>query len=303
MEDGGARPARRRDAARRGRPGRRPGPAARPAADRRGAHLLRPHRAHRPRLVPGPARPGGRPGRATAAGEPGRALDHRRARQPDPGIPGYPGPALRRGSRPAADGVPHRVAADPGRRPHPRPAGDRRLRRPRRRLQLAVRAQRRVQAGPRRQPARAPRRSAARHRRGDRMIFGAGQGQGESETGRLEAFSDGVIAIMALELKPPEEPTFRSLHDRLPALLFYVLSFTFVGIYWNYHHHLLRAARRVTPGVMWANLHLLFWLSLIPVLTEWVGEHHTETAPAATYGVMGLGAAVAFTILVRAIIR
>jgi uncharacterized membrane protein len=139
------------------------------------------------------------------------------------------------------------------------------------------------------------------------MIFGAGQGQGESETGRLEAFSDGVIAviitIMALELKPPEDGTFRSLHARLPALLFYILSFTFVGIYWNNHHHLLRAARRISAGVMWANLHLLFWLSLIPVLTEWVGEHHTETAPAATYGVMGLGAAVAFTILVRAIIR
>ena len=139
------------------------------------------------------------------------------------------------------------------------------------------------------------------------MIFGAGQGQGESETGRLEAFSDGVIAviitIMALELKPPEEPTFHSLHDRLPALLFYVLSFTFVGIYWNNHHHLLRAARRISAGVMWSNLHLLFWLSLIPVTTEWVGENHTKTAPAAAYGIVGLGAAVAFTILVRAIIR
>jgi uncharacterized membrane protein len=108
---------------------------------------------------------------------------------------------------------------------------------------------------------------------------------------------------MALELKPPEDGTFDSLKARLPALLFYILSFTFVGIYWNNHHHLLRAARRISPGVMWANLHLLFWLSLIPVLTEWVGEHHTKTAPAATYGVMGLGAAVAFTILVRAIIR
>jgi uncharacterized membrane protein len=139
------------------------------------------------------------------------------------------------------------------------------------------------------------------------MIFGAGQGQGESETGRLEAFSDGVIAviitIMALELKPPEEPTFHSLRDRLPALLFYSLSFTFVGIYWNNHHHLLRAARRISAGVMWSNLHLLFWLSLIPVTTEWVGEHHTNTAPAATYGIVGLGSAVAFTILVQAIIR
>ena len=142
------------------------------------------------------------------------------------------------------------------------------------------------------------------------MIFGADrdpEGQVESETGRLEAFSDGVLAviitIMALELKPPEDGTFRSLHARLPALLFYILSFTFVGIYWNNHHHLLRAARRISAGVMWANLHLLFWLSLIPVLTEWVGEHHTETAPAATYGVVGLGSAVAFTILVQAIIR
>jgi uncharacterized membrane protein len=139
------------------------------------------------------------------------------------------------------------------------------------------------------------------------MIFGAGQGQGESETGRLEAFSDGVLAviitIMALELKAPEGETFHSLRDRLPALLFYILSFTFVGIYWNNHHHLLRAARRISAGVMWANLHLLFWLSLIPVLTEWVGEHHTKTAPAATYGVVGLGSAVAFTILVQAIIR
>jgi uncharacterized membrane protein len=139
------------------------------------------------------------------------------------------------------------------------------------------------------------------------MIFGAGQGQGESETGRLEAFSDGVLAviitIMALELKAPEDGTFASLHARLPELLFYILSFTFVGIYWNNHHHLLRAARRISAGVMWANLHLLFWLSLIPVLTEWVGENHEHTAPAATYGLVCLGAAVAFTVLVRAIIR
>ena len=142
------------------------------------------------------------------------------------------------------------------------------------------------------------------------MTFGAGrdpEGQVESETGRLEAFSDGVLAviitIMALELKAPVEGTFRSLHERLPELLFYILSFTFVGIYWNNHHHLLRAARRISAGVMWANLHLLFWLSLIPVLTEWVGQHHTETAPAATYGIVCLGAAVAFTVLVRAIIR
>ena len=130
---------------------------------------------------------------------------------------------------------------------------------------------------------------------------------GESETGRLEAFSDGVLAviitIMAFELKAPDGGDFASLRARLPALLIYILSFTFIGIYWNNHHHLLRAARRVTAGVMWANLHLLFWLSLIPVLTEWIGEHYEKTAPAATYGVVGFGSAVAFTILIRAIIR
>jgi uncharacterized membrane protein len=140
------------------------------------------------------------------------------------------------------------------------------------------------------------------------MTFGAGpEGPGESETGRLEAFSDGVLAviitIMALELKPPDGGDFRALRERLPALLIYILSFTFVGIYWNNHHHLLRAARRISAGVMWSNLHLLFWLSLIPVLTEWVGEHYEDTAPAAAYGVVGLGSAVAFTILTQAIIR
>lgn len=130
---------------------------------------------------------------------------------------------------------------------------------------------------------------------------------GESETGRLEAFSDGVLAviitIMALELKAPVGGDFASLRARLPALLVYMLSFTFIGIYWNNHHHLLRAARRITGGVMWANLHLLFWLSLIPVLTEWIGEYHGSTAPAAIYGLVCLGSAVAFTILTRTIIR
>src|SRR5712671_1495070 len=130
---------------------------------------------------------------------------------------------------------------------------------------------------------------------------------GESETGRLEAFSDGVLAviitIMAFELKAPDGGDFASLRTRLPALLIYILSFTFIGIYWNNHHHLLRAARRITGGVMWANLHLLFWLSLIPVLTEWIGEHYRDSAPAAAYGVVCLGAAAAFTILTMAIIR
>jgi TMEM175 potassium channel family protein len=135
-----------------------------------------------------------------------------------------------------------------------------------------------------------------------------GGGGGESETGRLEAFSDGVLAviitIMALELKAPAgRGGFSDLKERIPALLIYLLSFTFIGIYWNNHHHLLRAARRVTPAVMWANLHLLFWLSLIPVLTEWIGEHHERIAPAATYGAVCLASAVAFTVLVTVIIR
>ena len=131
--------------------------------------------------------------------------------------------------------------------------------------------------------------------------------QGESETGRLEAFSDGVLAviitIMALELKAPAAGSFTGLRARLPALLIYILSFTFIGMYWNNHHHLLRAARRVTGGVMWANLHLLFWLSLIPVLTGWIGEHYRQPAPAATYGLVCLAAAVAYLILTGAIIR
>jgi uncharacterized membrane protein len=129
----------------------------------------------------------------------------------------------------------------------------------------------------------------------------------ESETGRLEAFSDGVLAviitIMALELRAPVGGAFTDLRDRLPALLIYILSFIFIGIYWNNHHHLVRAARRVTPGVMWANLHLLFWLSLIPVLTEWIGEHYRDHVPAATYGLVCLAAGLAFTALTWAIIK
>ena len=140
------------------------------------------------------------------------------------------------------------------------------------------------------------------------MTPGTGRApESESETGRLEAFSDGVLAviitIMAFELKAPAGGGFASLRDRLPALLVYILSFTFVGIYWNNHHHLLRAARRVTAGVMWANLHLLFWLSLIPVLTEWIAENYRQSAPAATYGLVCLGAATAFTVLTMVIIR
>src|SRR5215831_20220569 len=136
---------------------------------------------------------------------------------------------------------------------------------------------------------------------------GGPESQAESETGRLEAFSDGVLAviitIMALELRAPVGGSFTDLRGRLPALLVYILSFVMIGIYWNNHHHLLRAARRVTGGVMWANLHLLFWLSLIPVLTAWIGEHYRQTAPAATYGLVCLGSAVAYVILTKAIIR
>jgi uncharacterized membrane protein len=129
----------------------------------------------------------------------------------------------------------------------------------------------------------------------------------ESETGRLEAFSDCVLAviitIMAFELRAPAGGSFTSLRDRLPALLVYILSFAFIGIYWNNHHHLLRAAHRVTAGVMWANLHLLFWLSLIPVLTGWISAQHGQPAPAATYALVCLAAALAFMMLLRAIIR
>ena len=129
----------------------------------------------------------------------------------------------------------------------------------------------------------------------------------ESETGRVEAFSDGVIAviitIMALELRAPVGGSFADLRSRLPALLVYILSFAIIGTYWNNHHHLLRAARRISGTVMWTNLLLLFWLSLIPVLTEWIAEHYRQSAPAATYGVVALGAAVSFMLLSKAIIR
>jgi len=125
--------------------------------------------------------------------------------------------------------------------------------------------------------------------------------------GRLEAFSDGVLAIlitiMVLNLKIPPGAYFEALRPMGATLVAYLLSFVFIGIYWNNHHHLLRAARRVTPAVMWSNLHLLFWLSLIPVLTEWIGEHWDSTAPAATYGMVCLASAVAFTILATVIIR
>ena len=125
-------------------------------------------------------------------------------------------------------------------------------------------------------------------------------------SGRLEAFSDGVIAIiitiMVLELKVPHGETFDALIPRIPVLLSYVLSFVYVGIYWNNHHHMLHACVQVTGRILWANLHLLFWLSLFPVTTAWVGENPTAPAPAALYGVVLLMAAVAYWMLQQLII-
>lgn len=128
----------------------------------------------------------------------------------------------------------------------------------------------------------------------------------EIGTNRLEAFSDGVLAviitIMALELRVPSGPSFSALSARLPEVAVYILSFVFLGIYWNNHHHLLRAASHINARVMWANLMLLFWLSLIPVLTAWVGRYYRASWPAASYGFVGLCSAVAFLALMRAII-
>ena len=126
-------------------------------------------------------------------------------------------------------------------------------------------------------------------------------------TSRLEAFSDGVLAIiitiMVLELRVPHEPTLSALAARLPVLLSYALSFVNVGIYWNNHHHMLHATQRVTGGILWANLYLLFWLSLIPFTTAWMGENHFASAPTAAYGVVLLMAAIAYWILQLVIVR
>ncbi len=125
--------------------------------------------------------------------------------------------------------------------------------------------------------------------------------------GRLEAFSDGVIAIlitiMVLEIKVPHGPEWAALRPLVPVFLSYVLSFVFVGIYWNNHHHLLHAASKVTAGIMWANLHLLFWLSLIPFATGWMGENHAAALPVALYGAVVTASAIAYTILVVTIVR
>jgi uncharacterized membrane protein len=125
-------------------------------------------------------------------------------------------------------------------------------------------------------------------------------------TSRLEAFSDGVLAvvitIMVLDLKVPQQEGLAALRSLMPVLLTYVLSFLFIGIYWSNHHHMLHATRRATGGVLWANLHLLFWLSLFPFVTSWVGQNPLAVLPTALYGVILAMSAVAYAILARTII-
>jgi uncharacterized membrane protein len=135
----------------------------------------------------------------------------------------------------------------------------------------------------------------------------ASPGGGDAiDTHRLEGFSDGVLAviitIMAFQLKAPVTADLHGLARLWPSLLVYALSFSMIGIYWNNHHHLLRATRRISASVMWANLLLLFWLSLIPFATDWVGTAHGHSLPAATYGAVALAAAVSYFALVRAIL-
>jgi uncharacterized membrane protein len=123
---------------------------------------------------------------------------------------------------------------------------------------------------------------------------------------RMEAFSDGVIAviitIMVLEIKSPHGTALNDLRPLLPVFFSYVMSFVYVGIYWNNHHHLLHATQHVTGGVLWANLHLLFWLSLTPFATDWMGENHFAPWTVALYGTVLLLAAIAYTILTKTLI-
>ncbi|WP_313318909.1 TMEM175 family protein [Stenotrophomonas sp.] len=124
--------------------------------------------------------------------------------------------------------------------------------------------------------------------------------------GRLEAFSDGVMAIiitiMVLEMKPPEGATLEALRPLLTTLLSYILSFVYVGIYWNNHHHLLQACRKVNGSVLWANLHLLFWLSLLPFATHWMDDYSNQPLPSALYGCILLAAAIAYWMLQQRIV-
>jgi len=125
-------------------------------------------------------------------------------------------------------------------------------------------------------------------------------------TSRLEAFSDGVLAIiitiMVLEMKVPHDPTFEGLRGLAPVFLSYILSFVYVGIYWNNHHYLLHTCKKVTGRILWANLHLLFWLSLFPFVTGWMGENHFAPLPSAFYGLVLFAASLAFLLLQQAII-
>jgi uncharacterized membrane protein len=127
-----------------------------------------------------------------------------------------------------------------------------------------------------------------------------------TETGRVEAFSDGVLAviitIMVLELRPPQGTGLRALLPTLPAIATYALSFVFVGIYWNNHHHMLRASRGVDGRAMWANLHLLFWLSLVPFATAWLGRNPSAVGPTVLYGSILLLDAIAYSFLERALL-
>src|ERR1700722_4587170 len=127
------------------------------------------------------------------------------------------------------------------------------------------------------------------------------------EKNRLEAFSDGVLAIiitiMVLELKVPHETDLAALKPVLPVFLTYVLSFIYVGIYWNNHHHLIKAAHKVSAAMMWANLHLLFWLSLFPFVTGWMGENHFTPVPTACYGAVLLLASIAYYFLQRIVVK
>jgi uncharacterized membrane protein len=124
---------------------------------------------------------------------------------------------------------------------------------------------------------------------------------------RLEAFSDGVLAIiitiMVLEIKVPHGHLWADLEKLIPVFLSYILSFIYIGIYWNNHHHMMHTVKHVSGGILWANLHLLFWLSLIPFVTGWMGENHFEKQPTALYGIVLLMAAIAYFILQKQIIK
>ena len=125
--------------------------------------------------------------------------------------------------------------------------------------------------------------------------------------GRLEAFSDGVLAIiltiMVLELKAPHGDSWRTLLPLVPTFLSYVLSYLNIAIYWNNHHHLFSAVKRVNGTILWANIHLLFWLSLVPFTTAWMGDNHFATIPVALYGLVNLGAGTAYFLLTRSLVR